>query len=397
MNLPHVNDLLFTAVERLNIQLAVPFENIQGVVAPYRICPLGAHIDHQGGPVLGRPIHTGTALAFTPLRTTEIRLYSEQFPDPVWFQIGEKPRVDHWSRYAQAAGLALSSVHELRCGFIGWVNGSLIGAGLSSSASVGLALLFALMKVNEIQLSLEEIVWLNHRIENRYLGLQNGILDPATITHGIANALLEIDTLTSTVNYIDDSPNCAEAAWLIIYSGQSRQLTHSGYNNRVEECKQAAHWLDAKASILSEVTISQYRNKKDRMPKDLELRASHYFSEVQRVKQGIDAWRDGNFYLFGELMNASCASSLHQYQSGNPQLAKLQQIALETANVFGSRFSGGGYGGCLLVLVRPYHLEEISDEILWKYRRAYPQLADDAFAFQATYAPGLRFVDLGSV
>jgi len=106
---------------------------VKRIFSPYRICPIGAHIDHQGGAVLGRTLNIGTTLEYKPLDSNEIRITSEQF-GKTKFLIGELD-VDHWARYAQAAARVL----KIKSGMEAHVNGSLIGSGLSSSASVGLA------------------------------------------------------------------------------------------------------------------------------------------------------------------------------------------------------------------------------------------------------------------
>ena len=119
---------------------------MRSIFSPYRLCPIGAHIDHQGGVVLGRTIKLGTTLEYEPLDTNEIQLTSDQLGEAE-FMIGDLDTM-HWARYAQAAARVLNPKRGMRA----HVNGSLIGAGLSSSASVGLAYLKALADVNDIEI-----------------------------------------------------------------------------------------------------------------------------------------------------------------------------------------------------------------------------------------------------
>ena len=209
---------------------------MERIFSPYRICPIGAHIDHQGGAVLGRTLAIGTSLEYEPLDSNLVSLTSDQFGQAD-FPIGELDR-GHWTRYAQAAARVLNIKRGLRA----HLSGSLIGSGLSSSASVGLAYLKALAAVNDIRLIDDDLVQLEYRLEHDELNLQIGLLDPLTIVHGKQDALLLMDTITVAVTPIPD-PTGRDFVWIVAYSGVSRELTKSGFNVRVEECKQAAALL----------------------------------------------------------------------------------------------------------------------------------------------------------
>ena len=223
-------------------------------------------MDHQGGVVLGRTINIGTTLEYEPLDANEIHITSDQFGEAT-FLIGDLDR-NHWSRYAQAAARVL----DIQSGMKAHVSGSLIGSGLSSSASVGLAYLKALAAVNNIELTAEQLVQLDYALEHGELGLQNGLLDPMTIVHGQKNALLFIDTISGSVTTIVDPP-ANDFAWIVAYSGISRELTKSGFNVRVEECRQAAALLKDGAKILSDVPHEIFEEKKMSLPENLRKRA----------------------------------------------------------------------------------------------------------------------------
>ena len=342
------------------------------IFSPYRICPLGAHVDHQGGAVLGRTINLGTTLEYEPLDSNEIRIVSEQCGQAE-FSIGDLDR-SHWARYAQAAARVLNA----RRGMTAHVNGALIGAGLSSSASVGLAYLKALADVNDIELSNEKLVRLDYELEHEQLGLQNGILDPLTIVHGRRDALLFMDTLAASVTPIIDAAS-SDVVWIIAYSGVSRELTKSGFNVRVEVCRQAASSLKPGASILSDVPGDLFEEKKLAIPEHLRKRAEHFFSEVERVQRGAKAWEETNFELFGQLMNQSCESSINKYQSGSEILIQLHELVSGTGGMYGSRFSGGGYGGCVVALAKRSHAETACSEIAEKFSVLHPELPSEVF------------------
>ena len=345
---------------------------MQSIFSPYRICPIGAHIDHQGGPVLGRTLNIGTSFQYEPLNANEIHITSDQFGE-TRFLIGDLDH-NHWSRYAQAAARVL----DVKRGMKAHVSGSLIGSGLSSSASVGLAYLKALADVNGIEVTNEQLVHLDYELEHGQLGLQNGLLDPLTIVHGQRDALLFMDVVTASVTLIPDSP-ASDTAWIVAYSGISRELTKSGFNVRVAECHEAASTLQNGAWKLGDVPRELFEKQKTSLPENLRRRATHFFTEVERVHLGTQAWQQANLERFGKLMNQSCESSIKNYESGSEVLIQLHEIASRTNGVYGSRFSGGGYGGCVVALAKRDRAENACTEIAETFSKLHPELPSRVF------------------
>lgn len=356
------------------------------IFSPYRICPIGAHIDHQGGPVLGRTLGLGTKLEYEALETREICISSKQSGEAS-FLIGSDIDRSHWIRYAQAAARVVGD--RLERGMKAQVDGPLVGAGLSSSASVGLAYLKALARVNDIEYSDRELVQMNYQLENGQLGLQNGILDPLTIVHGKKDALLWMDTQKGMVKPLQDPPNHT-GVWIIADSGVSRVLTSSGYNLRVAECHEAASRLQPGARFLSDVPRAIFEEKKWELPEHLRRRAEHYFSEVERVQEGVEAWKSANLERFGQLMHQSCQSSIQNYGSGSPILIELHEIVSSIKGVYGSRFSGGGYGGCVVALAKRDSAESAVADIEEQFSVRHPELKPSAFV--AEMGDRLRFL-----
>jgi galactokinase len=375
----------------------VPAEKMRHIVAPYRICPLGAHVDHQGGPVLGRTINAYSVLAFCPIPRRQVRLQSANYPGVVNFSLDEigPPLTGDWVRYARGAAWAINRRFQLHNGFAGFIAGSLPGGGLSSSASAGLAYLYALAVANGLSLSPADFIEFDRHLENDYLGLNNGILDQATIFHGSREALIYVDTRRKSVTLVDDPHQAEEVRFLIAYSGISRELTETSYNDHVAECHQAARQLGRlagrmEAERLSDIPPEVFQAYRHALPPNLQRRATHYFGEVQRVEEGRMTWQNGEMKAFGALMKESCHSSIYQYECGSEPLKKLQEIVSGAPGVYGSRFSGGGYGGCVVGLVE---MEAVPEAIEWigdQYRAAYPQLSEMTRCFIAREEGGLR-------
>lgn len=322
--------------------------------------------------MLGRTLKIGTTLDYEPLDADRIELTSDQFGQTK-FRIGHLDH-RHWARYVQAAARVLDAKRGMKA----HVSGSLIGSGLSSSASVALAYLTALADVNDMEISSEQLVQLEYRLEHDELNLQIGLLDPLTIVNGRRDALLFMDTIRSTVAPIPDSA-ASGFAWIVAYSGVSRELTKSGFNVRVEECRQAAAQLQERARTLGEIGRAFFEENKMTLPDKLRKRATHFFTEVERVHRGAQAWQEANLELFGQLMNQSCESSIHNYESSSQILIELHELVSETSGIYGSRFSGGGYGGCVVALAKRAAANDACAEIRRKFSANHPELPSKVF------------------
>lgn len=366
------------------------------VVSPYRINPLGAHIDHQGSSVLARTIDQYTILAFYPLNSSRIVLHcdnGEKADTAAAFDIGNNDSEENWIRYAMASASSVAGLSPNINGFSGLVYGSLVGAGLSSSASVILAYIGGLAHVNEIKLTNAELVELARQVENEYMGLNNGIQDQMSIVFGRDNALSLLHMESTTATYIDDPANINEVCWVICYSGFSRELVSSGFNDRVRECREAATLLDASAEHLGQVG-TEYRSENHiaNLPAHLGRRVKHVYGETLRVTQGCTAWQAGNWTEFGQLMNQSCHSSISNYECGSEAMIDLHNIALEQPAIYGSRFGGGGYGGCLNMLVQREKAESVKEQVLEQFVERYPEKRDVAKSFIASAENNARLI-----
>jgi len=369
------------------------------VASPYRISPLGAHIDHQGGPVLGMTINARTLLAFMPNHERKVRLYSTNYPGVVEFSIDniKTPRRDDWGRYAMGAAKVIQEQKPLKLGFTGALTGSLPASGLSSSASAALAYLKALAYVNNCDPSYEDYVVLDSKIENNYLKLQNGILDQSSIVCGKKNSMLYINTVSKEVATHPKPKLAKDFKILIIYSGLKRELTSSGFNTRVEACKKTAALLGLmgglnSAKIFSDISEEVYLAQQKRLPENLKHWAVHYFSEVGRVNEGIKAWDAGELERFGNLMNESSRSTLQNYEDGSIQTNHLFEITCSQDGVYGAAINGGGYGGCVVAFVRNEFSQNSAREILNTYTKEYPELKEYAAVYFAEPDEGIRLL-----
>lgn len=328
------------------------------VISPYRICPIGAHSDHQGGPTLGMAVSAHSALNYTTAPI--IRLTSDNFPGEVrieWERLESVDDHDDWGRYVAAAALALRArLPGSPAGIRGRIQGTLPGGGLSSSASVVLAYLTALADVNGIELSPPELVQRSLIAERDFVGVKVGVLDPAAIVGSRRGCILAIDSRNAKWEPIPLGDGAPSFQIVVVPSGSTRNLAGTSYNARVDECFAACRKLAFYAGRdevvgLDDLEGEVFERFGARLPGREFLRARHFFTERARVRRGIELWKQGDIEGFGALMKASCQSSIENWESGSPELIELQRTLSDTKGVYGSRFSGAGFGGCAIALV----------------------------------------------
>lgn len=376
--------------------------DIRVVRSPYRICPLGAHVDHQLGCVTGMPLDRGITLAFAPNGMQHVRLQSLDFPGEVVSPLDHvPPKADgDWGNYVRGAVLALQQSHPLGVGLDGVIAGELPVGGLSSSAAVGVACLMALAAVNGLTLSHDDLIALDRHVENVTLGLNNGVLDQSVIVAGRKGALLHVDCLTNTRRLLDPPEAMPPFEVLVVHSGVTQALVTTGYNLRVAECEEAARTLLKMAGEpvpenprLRCVPKAVFESCGTRLPDPLRRRAAHFFSENDRVAEGVSAWSSGDLTRFGERMNASGESSIASYECGSPPLIALYETLRDAPGVYGTRFSGAGFRGACIALIAPSHREEIAAEVRRRYPERCPEYRDRFSIHACGTDDGARIMD----
>lgn len=380
----HDADRFERLVKHLQRRHSVQRSDVRLARVPLRICPLGAHIDHQLGVVTGTSIDRTVMLAFVATNDGSISLDSLNFDASTTFDIGDIPSFvrGDWGNYARGAVEALEAAHGLQYGMVGVIESDMPIGGLSSSAAVTIAYLLALECVNDLEVDASENVTLVSATEHSYIGLKNGILDQTVILFSEHNALTRIDCRTIEIEQVATPLTDNDFEILVVYSGMTRGLVGAGYNARVAECQDAARQLLTFAGQdvnddprLRHVDRGIFEEQGHRLPPTLNKRATHYFGEMQRVDDGINAWTSGDLAQLGHLISASGHSSVSNYECGSPQLISLYEILVGIPGVYGARFSGAGFRGSCIALVEPGRRQEIAAAIHERYPAAHP---DDA-------------------
>ena len=352
---------------------------------PYRISPLGAHIDHQYGKINGLALDKGIHIAYSPKHNGVVELKSLNFPKRAQFHINAIPdeKVGDWADHMRGAAKMLTEKYPLRTGLSAVIEGTLPIGGLSSSASVIIAFLSTLAKVNGIALGDWETIMMAKAAENKYVGVNCGKLDQSCEVLCRKDQLLYLDCKDDSYELIPMNPVMKPFKIAVLFSGLQRSLATSAYNLRQDECKAAAYSLLAYAGMeygkfidtrLRDVPVEVFEAYKDHLPENFRKRATHYFTEIARAEAGAEAWRRGDLDEYGRLIFASGKSSVENYECGCPELITLYNIMTETDGIYGGRFSGAGFKGCCMALIDPDKAEEIERRVTDRYLKAYPEL-----------------------
>ena len=352
--------------------------------SPYRICPIGAHSDHNLGKITGLAIDKGIHIAYSPKHNGVIEMSSIQFPKRAqWHikEIGEK--TGDWADYLRGATWALAKEHTLSTGLCGVIEGSLPIGGLSSSAAVILAFLDALAKVNGIALRPQQLIDIAFDAEKNYVGVNVGTLDQSCEVLSKADHLLYLDCRDNHYELIPTPAIMKPYAIAIFFSGLEHSLAGSKYNMRVDELRAGVYALQAYSGMeygkfneanARNVPFTTYQAYKNQLPSSWAKRCEHWYTEFQRVEAGAEAWRRGDIEAYGKLSFESGWSSIHNWESGALEQIRLYEIMRETDGIYGGRFSGAGFKGCCMALINPDKVDTIKETVEQKYLNAFPEM-----------------------
>ena len=379
--------------------------DIRAVKSPLRICPIGAHSDYQGGRVTGMALDASVDLIYSPRDDGYIKIESLDFPDQEYFHVEHELNYipGFWGTYIRGAVKSLQQDFVLKTGINAVVSGKLPIGGLSSSAAVTTAYLMALCDVNDIEVSKMDLIKYSHWVETEFIGLKNGILDQSANVLSMDNQLMVMDCKNWEYEMVDKGKEFPEFEVVVVYSGISKNIMGTDFNNRVDEVR-VAGWLlqelrceplpkleDVK---LRDIPRDVYEEYKDELPERFRKRAAHFYTEFDRVNAGAEAWADGDINTFGELMFESGMSSFYQQESGIPEMKTIYDILKNSEGVYGARPSGAGYRGAVIGLINPAYKDQIKQNIDDLYPKNHPEIKDVYEVNFCKTDDGARYVDV---
>ncbi|WP_328803183.1 galactokinase [Ruoffia halotolerans] len=343
-------------------------------------------------------------MVYAPREDGYINIKSMDFPDKEYFHLSHDLEYipGFWGSYIRGAVHALQEDYVLKVGLNAIVSGKLPIGGLSSSAAVTTAYLMALCDVNDIEFTKYDLIKYSHWVETEFIGLKNGILDQSANILSLDNQLMVMDCQEWEHEMVPKGEGFPDFEVVVVYSGITKNLMGTDFNNLVDEVRVAGWMLQELAGLplskledvrLREIPKEVYETHKENLLPRFRKRAAHFYTEQERVEKGAEAWAKGDLEAFGQLMFESGHSSFYQQESGIPEMETIYNILKDTEGVYGARPSGAGYRGALIGLVNPDFKEHIKAQIDAIYPSKHPEYKDVYEVNFCQTDDGARFVD----
>ena len=332
---------------------AGPDDAIEVVRAPGRVNLIGEHTDYNDGFVMPAAIDLEIRMAIVPTADRQITIVLDDTGEAGTLNfdaIGPPTRT--WIDYIAGTALALAEDGRPLRGFRGLLASNLPrGAGLSSSAAIEMAAALALLG-HEAAGPPEPRALAGQRAENRYVGVQSGVMDQFASAAGVADHAILLDCRSLAWHPVPLPLD--ECALVVCHSGSSRKLETSAYNDRRADCERAVAAIAAiepSVRSLRDVDTALLRRAADRLDPVAARRAQHVVEENARVLDVERALAARDLAALGRLFAASHESLRDLYEVSSPELDALVAIAAATPGVVGARLTGAGFGGCTINLV----------------------------------------------
>ncbi len=345
--------------------------------APGRVNLLGEHVDYNDGWVLPAAIDRATFVAFSPTGTERSALWAADFDQHAEFSVRslrkendpQRIQLPDWARYPAGVAWALMGTgHDVKGIDAVFASDVPRGAGLSSSASVELAFATAWAEAGGWRLPPIEVAALCQEAENKYVGVNCGIMDQVASACGEEDCLLQLDCRTLDLQTLRLP---AGVAIIIADTGVRHALMSTAYNDRRAACEEAVRILKRSLphiTALRDVSLEDFSRLASALPAEVGQRARHVVEEIDRTKRGVRYLQGGDIAAFGALMN-DCHRSLRDlYEVSCPELDAMAQVAQSLDGCYGARLTGAGFGGCTVNLVARDRADPFMAALAARYR-----------------------------
>jgi galactokinase len=333
--------------------------------APGRVEILGNHTDYNLGFVLSAAIRLGVTIEASRLPNSILEISSKTNRRGISIELNDlRPlKEDAWANYPIGVVKVLLETGFQLGGMQMTVSSDLpLGAGLSSSAALEVATAMAAKALFDLEIEKLPLAQLCQKAENEFVGVQSGLLDQASSVFGENHRLILLDFLKTTVETVSLPAN---TSLLLLNSGVPHKLTGGEYNARRKQCLSAAQAMGVASLRDANLALLEGSHLEDVVYR----RALHIIGENDRVLHGVQALRSNQLESFGELMFASHLSSQINFENSTSHLDTLVDLAKHTPGVFGSRLTGGGFGGSTVSLIQTEQADQIVRTISNEYHR----------------------------
>lgn len=358
------------------------------VQAPGRVNLIGEHTDYNDGFVLPMAIDRGIWLALRPREDDQVSVHSLDFGETAVFHLTaltKKPpagsnreqnpaptlrEVGGWAEYLKGVAWALQENGYTLRGWEGVMAGDVPkGAGLSSSAALELATARAFQQVSGFAWDAPQMARLGQLAENKWVGVNCGIMDQMISAAGEAGHALLIDCRSLETQSVPLPPalDGSATAVVILDTTTRRGLVDSAYNERRQQCEAAAAHFGVPA--LRDVSIGEFLAEADNLPELTRRRARHVITENLRTLNAAKAMQNADADLLGQLMNESHVSMRDDFEITNDELNVMVAAAQAQPSCYGARMTGGGFGGCAVALVHGEQVERFVTAVSHQYHQ----------------------------
>jgi len=338
--------------------------------APGRVNLIGEHTDYNDGFVLPAAIEFYCWVAAAPRRDRKLVIHSENFNETVEAGLASLTPLGnkHWANYPLGVAWALGQNGESPTGANIYIVGEVpLGAGLSSSAAVEVAVGFALFNHSGHAVDRAELAQLCQKAENEFVGARVGIMDQFVSCYGRASHALLLDCRSLEHKFVRLPPDLQ----LVICNTMVRHELASGeYNARRAECEEGVRSLRIflpEIRALRDVTLSQLEAHRRSLSPQVFARCRHVISENARVKSAVDAFHRGDSKALGPLLQDSHRSLRDDYEVSCRELDLMVEIAIAQPGLIGARMTGGGFGGCTINLVESAAVTDFTRKVAAEY------------------------------
>ena len=347
--------------------------------SPGRVNLIGEHTDYNAGFVFPCAVEMEILAVASARSDSKVRMYSRDFDEMKEFDLNDRAKDEKsWVNYVKGVLVELGAMGGLVRGVDAVFESNLpVGSGLSSSAAFELVNCLIFSSINDIILDRPEMALLCQRAENRFVGVNCGIMDQFAISLGKKDSALFLDT--RDLSYEAVPLNLGQYRIVIANTNKPRTLAGSAYNTRRSECETAVSILKKTAgniTALRDVKIEELEAGKSGMEDRVYRRAKHVVGENARVVESVKALKAGDLGKFGKLMAASHESLRDLYQVSCKELDVMVEEAMKIRGVLGSRMTGAGFGGCTVSLVESSSVEEFKVSVGSQYAAKTGSKAD---------------------
>ena len=350
-------------------------EEVKVFFSPGRVNLIGEHTDYNGGNVFPCALSFGTYGVIGLRKDKIVRMFSDNFKDKgvISFNIDKlKNEAEHdWANYPKGVIYILREHgYEITQGFDMFVFGNIPnGAGLSSSASLELLMAVMMNEIHKLNIDRIELVKYCQEAENKFIGVNCGIMDQFAIGMGKENHAILLDC--NTLKYKYSKFDLKDEVIIIANTNKRRGLADSKYNERRRECEKALKELQTKLKIssLGELTEEEFEKNKHLIKDEVRVRrAKHAVYENQRTLKAVKALEKNDIETFGKLMNESHNSLKYDYEVTGIELDTLVELSSKHEASIGSRMTGAGFGGCTISIVKRNKAEDFISTVGEKYK-----------------------------